>query len=102
MVSRREQIAFASGSHDIFVMSADGDGGPIPHSGIRQDPAWSPDGEWIAYVVAHRAPRNGVWSCGRTGPNGMRSGTRQRGRAFTPAWSPDSSAHRLPLEQRER
>ena len=57
----------------------------------ESDPAWSPDGTWIAYV--RRTPGTPVREIWLMRPNGSQrhAVTSQGARAFTPAWSPDSS-----------
>jgi len=56
----------------------------------ESDPAWSPDGEWIAYV--RRTPGAPVQNLWLMHPDGSarHALTHQTGRTFTPAWSPDS------------
>jgi Tol biopolymer transport system component len=57
----------------------------------ESDPSWSPDGELIAYV--RRTPGTAIQNVWVMKPDGSgrRALTKQDGRAFTPAWSPDSS-----------
>ena len=85
-------IAFARDG-DIYVMGADGSD-PKRISDINaqeSDPAWSPDGDWIAYI--RRTPGTPVQNLWVMHPDGTgrRALTKQAGRAFTPSWSPDSS-----------
>ena len=84
-------MAFAR-SGDIYVMKADGSD-PERISDINaqeSDPAWSPDGNWIAYIKrTPGTPVQNLWVM-RPDGSGRRALTRQSGRTFTPAWSPDS------------
>ena len=57
----------------------------------ESDPAWSPDGDWIAYIKrTPGTPVQNLWVMHPDG-SGRRALTKQTGRAFTPAWSPDST-----------
>jgi TolB protein len=54
------------------------------------DPAWSPNGRWIAYVRrVQGSPVREVWLI-RPDGSGARRLTSQGAKVFTPAWSPDS------------
>ncbi len=57
----------------------------------ESSPAWSPDGDWIAYI--RRQPGGPIQDVWVMRPDGSERHalTRQNGRAFTPAWAPDSS-----------
>jgi TolB protein len=85
-------IAFARDG-DIYVIDADGKNARRVSDVLveESDPAWSPDGEWIAYV--RRTPGTAIQNVWVMRPNGSERHalTTQDGRAFTPAWSPDSS-----------
>jgi Tol biopolymer transport system component len=85
-------IAFARDG-DIYVMGAGGSD-PKRISDINaqeSDPAWSPDGEWIAYIKrTPGTPVQNLWVMHPDG-TGRQALTKQSGRAFTPSWSPDST-----------
>ena len=83
-----KQIAFSSnrnGRFEIFVRPAAGGGNErqITADGKQaMDPAWSPDGKWIAY---HSVAMHGIWVIPAGG------GAPRQISAFgsSPAWSPD-------------
>ena len=87
------EIAFTRAG-DIYVVNADGSAARRVSDVLveESDPAWSPDGEWIAYVRrTPGTPTQDVWVM-RPDGSGRQALTRHEdGRAFTPAWSPDSS-----------
>ncbi|MBS1874229.1 MAG: PD40 domain-containing protein [Acidobacteria bacterium] len=74
-----------SGAFEIYRSSGDGrEAVQLTADGQQNiDPAWSPDGQWIAY---HSVAQHGVWVVPATG------GAPRRLTSFgsTPAWSPDS------------
>jgi Tol biopolymer transport system component/predicted Ser/Thr protein kinase len=85
-----KSIAFSSnrsGRFEIYVRPAGPAGGdqPITSDGQQNtEPAWSPDGKWIAY---HSVARHGIWVTPAAG------GTVRQIAAFgsCPAWSPDGA-----------
>ena len=87
-----ERIAFER-DDDIYVIAADGAGTPrlISDANVEErEPAWSPDGLWIAYV--RRTPGTTIreiWVM-RPDGSGRRALTSARATVATPAWSPDS------------
>jgi tricorn protease len=60
-------------------------------SGIReQDPAWSPDGKWIAYITDRTGEEQiAIRPSDRTGDEKILT-DRSKGYLFDPTWSPDS------------
>ncbi len=96
-------IAIASnvGQRDIFVVKSDGSERRQITSDeyAEQQPAWSPDGEWLAFPY----DRSGVWSIWGVRPDG--SGLRQLTKqtdynTHGPIWSPDGA--RLAFDTYER
>jgi hypothetical protein len=90
------RIAFASdrgASYDIFVMNADGSGTPLRVTSDVKDergPAWSPDGNTIAYSLQTLDPTKG-WDlfevrADGTGPHSVEA---NNGDDLHPAFSPD-------------
>ena len=82
------QMAYAADTADgleVFVRAVDG-GRPLQLTadGPNSEPAWSPDGRWIAY---RNFRRGGIWLVAPTGgePRQLTDFGTQ------PAWSPDSS-----------
>jgi Tol biopolymer transport system component len=87
---------FAVGSNDLFTMNADGSGQTnltnTPHEDFDEsDPAWSPDGQKIAFL------RTGYARLGPSGiyvmnPDGSGQTFLTAGSEFSqPAWSPDGT-----------
>ncbi|HEX5831609.1 MAG TPA: hypothetical protein VFY16_11555 [Gemmatimonadaceae bacterium] len=93
------RVAFASwrdGSSDIWVVSADGTGlvnltpAPDPEEGGPADafPAWSPDGQWLAYrQMDHLTGETDIAVVRSTG--GAVQVIEMAGDQLGPAWSPD-------------
>ena len=76
----------ATGALELYLASLTPGGAEVPltrDGGHNMQPAWSPDGQWIAY---HSRKRGGVWTVPAAG------GTPQQVTEFgsDPAWSPDS------------
>ncbi len=79
---------------DLYVARRDGSGARrITHSGMHDtQPAWSPDGKWIAYVSIP-AGTSGDYALRIVHPDGSGVRTLATGSLVEePAWSPDSSA----------
>jgi Tol biopolymer transport system component len=57
--------------------------------GDAHEPAWSPDGKWLAYVVYDNGAAN-VWAVSADGQTPYRLTNFSSGAARTPRWSPDS------------
>jgi Tol biopolymer transport system component len=75
----------SSGSSGLYVMNADGSGLGRLLSGDGREPAWSPDGSWIAFV----SDRDGHPNLYVTTPDGARlvQLTHDWAPKFRPAWS---------------
>ncbi len=85
------EVALKPRGHNIFVIDADG-------SDLRQltdmdlpmkasDPAWSPDGQQIAFS-AGKGPGSEIYVMDADGGNARRL-ARTAGRSLAPSWSPD-------------
>ena len=85
-----QSIAYHDG-RNVFIMRADGDEAvQLTRDGINQNPAWSPDGKWIAFL----RQRPGIQSNFnvhrmRTDGSDLRMLTPANFTDFDPAWSPD-------------
>ena len=78
-------------------MSADGTGARRLTDELAEegDPAWSPDGRWIAYTTARPgATIREIWVV-RPDGTGRHGVTTLGATALRPAWSPDGEAPRL-------
>jgi Tol biopolymer transport system component len=58
-------------------------------SGFQLNPAWSPDGKWIAYVTWDDVERGHVWRVRAHGGTPERL-TSEAGEYLSPVWAPDS------------
>ncbi len=96
---RTNRIAFecgAGGGSSIFVINADGSGlTQLTDSGATEDdPAWSPDGQQIAFLSARDSPdpifatNTEIYVMDTDGSNQTRL-TFNPARDHSPAWSPD-------------
>ena len=85
------KIAFARAG-DVFVMASTGSRPRrISDPGVEEaEPSWAPDGSWITY--SRRPPGSPARNIWLMRPDGSERHlvTSQHGRAFAPAWSPDS------------
>ncbi|HKP72200.1 MAG TPA: S9 family peptidase [Pyrinomonadaceae bacterium] len=103
---RGDEIAFLSNhetdpdavnNSDIFAVTTDGRVRQITTTrGCEYDPAWSPDGKWIAYAATTRevttidsvAEDAHVWIVEAAGGRGRELAAAQDRRARSPRWSP--------------
>jgi dipeptidyl aminopeptidase/acylaminoacyl peptidase len=90
--------------HDLWVWTAQAGLKPLTHSGTDEQPHWSPDGKWIAFV-SDRAPAGSedgdadaentkcsrIWLISASGGEALPL-YREKLDVHTFAWSPDSSA----------
>jgi len=86
---------FDGTSWDIYSVEPDGSGlKELTHlsNRVAEDPAWSPDGRRIAYVVVENAGggRSDVWVMNGDGSNPTRL-TEGPGASLSPTWSPNGS-----------
>lgn len=74
-------------SRGLFLVDVDASASRQLTTGVDQDPAWSPDGQWIAFVRKAGSPkRSGLYVIR---PNGTDLRLVKAGSVSTPAWSPD-------------
>jgi serine/threonine protein kinase len=92
------RIAFMSdraGEHfqDQAIWLADIDGANATRltrepGAIQGSPAWSPDGQWVAFDAGAEAAKMDIWTI-RTDGSGLRQVTRDPGSGVVPSWSRD-------------
>lgn len=75
------------GAMDVFVMDTTGNAVQqlTTGSGDEYGPAWSPDGQWIAWSIGTFPPSNDLWIMKFDG-----TGARRLAQGGSPSWSPDS------------
>ena len=104
-VAGANQIAYVhldppTGRSDIWLMNADGTAqrnltADLPADEARREPAWSPDGQWIAFASSRNAGgvgRGSIWIMRADGTQKRRL-TQSPGTGFDlhPSWSSDGS-----------
>ena len=100
-LSNHEQDPDANNNSDIFAVDLRGSVRQITQTkGCEYEPAWSPDGKWIAYAATKRevttidsvAEDTHVWAIDASASNGAgrELTAAQDRRARSPRWSPDS------------
>ena len=90
--------------HDLWLWTAQGGLKPLTHSGTDQQPQWSPDGKWIAFlsdrapagsadgdVDAENAKSSRIWLISASGGEALPLYSEKLD-AHVFSWSPDSSA----------
>ena len=98
-ISNHEPDPDANNNSDIFAVDLHGEVRQITQTkGCEYEPAWSPDGKWIAYTATKRdvttidsvAEDTHVWVAGADGGNLRDFGIALDRRARSPRWSVDS------------
>ena len=100
-LSNHEADPDANNNSDIFAVDLHGQVRQITNTeGCEYEPAWSPDGKWIAYTATKRdvttidsvAEDTHVWVIDAAGGGGRELTAAQDRRARDPHWSPDSQS----------
>ena len=98
-LSNHEPDPDANNNSDIFAVDMGGQVRQLTQTkGCEYEPAWSPDGKWIAYAATKRdvttidsiAEDAHVWVISAAGGMGSELTAEQDRRARSPKWSPDS------------
>lgn len=98
-LSNHESDPDANNNSDIFAVDIGGQVRQITDTkGCEYDPAWSPDGKWIAYTATKRdvttidsvAEDAHLWLIPASGGAGRELGAAQDRRVRSPQWAPDS------------
>jgi dipeptidyl aminopeptidase/acylaminoacyl peptidase len=100
-LSNHESDPDANNNSDIFAVNLQAQVRQITQTpGCEYEPAWSPDGKWIAYIATKRelttidsvAEDTHVWITSVTGDNRRELTADLNRRARTPRWRSDSAA----------
>jgi dipeptidyl aminopeptidase/acylaminoacyl peptidase len=100
-VSNHESDPDATNNSDIFAVDLHAQVRQITDTkGCEYEPAWSPDGKWLAYTATKRevttidsvAEDTHVWVIDAAGGGGRELTSAQDRRARSPHWTPDSKA----------
>jgi Tol biopolymer transport system component/uncharacterized protein YjdB len=87
-----------NGRSDIWIMNGDGTNarnltGDLPADLMRDEPAWSPDGQWIAFTSSRSTAgpgRGSIWIMRADGSEKRRLTVHpDNGFDMSPSWSPD-------------
>jgi dipeptidyl aminopeptidase/acylaminoacyl peptidase len=98
-ISNHEPDPDANNNSDIFAVDLHGETRQITQTkGCEYEPAWSPDGKWIAYTATKRdvttidsiAEDAHVWVTNAAGSSRRELAAEQDRRARSPRWSADS------------
>ncbi|HZE68054.1 MAG TPA: S9 family peptidase [Pyrinomonadaceae bacterium] len=98
-LSNHDEDPDANNNSDIFTVNLGGQMRQLTNTkGCEYEPAWSPDGRWLAYTASKRdvttidsvAEDAHVWIIAAAGGSGRELSEEQDRRARDPQWSPDS------------
>jgi len=97
-----KRIAFVRGRGDLVVMNVDGsDERVIVSSFDAPEPAWSPDGHWIAFAVMDADFNRDIWIAKADGSGEPVNVSRHPDSDWEPTWSPDGKVLAFLSRRRE-